>query len=599
VTRPGRTATFVIALAWATAVVPVLSGPASADALCLDRANNFIPCPTPPAPLPTAGTTSPPANPFAGLPAATAGHWRSPIARGSGGVLRTRASSRTHSGRTGALPILGIAALAASAIALIGWRLLGDRSLYWNREPGVVAAGPTPSKLVAYQRAPLASALVPTTTSAKLPATAITPDPLAATRRSLSDASPVAQQTVVPRPLEARDVTIDPLPSSAGPVRLHQLTIDSFAQLAAKLDAVKADDTDLVLALPARAALMLGEPEELVKGAELVDGICVAASAVPLASPPLAERLERAIAAAVGHAVMRSQCFPHALFGPAAILRTLLADLPEGDSDADRLTAAILADGHAVVLDTASFIFHLLDGTGTDVTTVAGRAHVGDKQPLVLIDPAPGRQALVAAKADLADGGAGELARLLRYDGAAAPAGHVTVAAADVRVTPLWSPAFCATVVRAAEVAGLWTRDVDDDSRLPARVSLLDLIPGLLAHLEADLADRVWPLLSEWQPLWGMAVSAAMIVRRQAGGPEEGTVAPHDLAYLIGSVRLNDGYAEGALHLPRQRWADSAVPVGALTVWPSSASHPHYVAPVTKGVKYALHLRFGPPGVKP
>jgi hypothetical protein len=390
--------------------------------------------------------------------------------------------------------------------------------------------------------------------------------------------------------VRAPRAAIDGIPTSAGPVRLHRFTVDSLAQLAAELDAVHADDTDLVLALPATSALVLGEPEELVNTAQLTGGICVAASAVPLASAALADQLKRAVADTLGSPVMCCQCFPHALIGPAGQLRVLLADLPEGDSDADRLTAAILANRHQLVLDTVSLLFHVLDGTGTDVTIVAGRAHAGGKQPLVLIDPTSGGRALAYAESELADRGAGDMARLLRYDGAAAPGDEVTVAAADVRVTPLWSPSFCATVIRAAEVAGLWAHDIDDGSTALARVSLLDLIPRLSAHLEADLADRIWPLLREWRPLAGVVVSAAMVIRQQAGRSAESPVAPHDLAHVTGSVRLNDGYTGGALRLPRQRWNDSFVPVGALALWPSAGSHPYQVAPVTSGVKYTLSL---------
>jgi O-antigen/teichoic acid export membrane protein len=210
-------------------------------------------------------------------------------------------------------------------------------------------------------------------------------------------------QPVGSRAVEAGDRTIEGIPSSAGLVRLHRFTVDSLAQLAAKLDAVHADDTDVVLALPARAAVVLGEPEELVNTARLLGGIGVAASAVPLASPALADQLQRAVADAVGSPVVRCQCFPHALVGPAGQLRALLADLPEGDSDADRLTAAVLANRHRLVLDAVSLLFHILDGTGADVTIVAGRAHAGGREPLVLIDPAPRGQALASADTEVAD----------------------------------------------------------------------------------------------------------------------------------------------------------------------------------------------------
>src|SRR6202011_3299908 len=94
----------------------------------------------------------------------------------------------------------------------------------------------------------------------------------------------------------------------------------------------------------------------------------------------------------------------------------------------------------------------------------AGRPQVAGEQPLVLIDVTPGCRYLVRAEADLMDGGARDLGRLLRYDGAVAAGDEVSVAAPEVVVTPLWTPAFCATIMRAAEAAGVWADDTGGDT---------------------------------------------------------------------------------------------------------------------------------------
>jgi hypothetical protein len=372
---------------------------------------------------------------------------------------------------------------------------------------------------------------------------------------------------------------------------LLRFTIGSLAQLAAELDAQGAEDTDLVLALPADAAVVVAEPDELIEAAaQLSCGICVAASPVPLASPMLAERIQRAVAEATGNPVLRCHPYPYALVGPAGPLRSMLADLVEGDNDADRLTDAVLSGRHDLIIDTISQIFHVLDGTGTDVIIVAGRAHAGDEQPLVLIDPTPNGEALALVKPEPLGGAAGDLGRLLRYDGAVGPGDQVTTAAPDVLVTPLWTPEFCAAVIRAAEAASQWITETGEPSAALG-TWLHDLIPRLFALLEADLDNRIWPLLeNEWPSVVRTRLQGALLLRDQAGGQVQGSVVHHHLTQLSGSVRLNDGYLGGALVLPRQAWDDSALPVGALAVWPSLITHPYETAPVTRGVKYRLSL---------
>ena len=109
--------------------------------------------------------------------------------------------------------------------------------------------------------------------------------------------------------------------------------------------------------------------------------------------------------------------------------------------------------------------------------------------------------------------------------------------------------------------------------------------------------NRIWPLLQrEWPTLVHTDMRDARILRYQAGAPMEDSVSRHDQAQLSGSVRLNDGYHGGALHLPRQGWDDGAVPVGWLTVWPPLVTHPSESGVVTSGVKYRLALSWPLPG---
>ena len=177
----------------------------------------------------------------------------------------------------------------------------------------------------------------------------------------------------------------------------------------------------------------------------------------------------------------------------------MLSDLAPGAGDADRLTETVLSGRHDVVLDSDSQLFHILDGTGTDVTIVAGRAHAGGERPLVLIDLSPDGHGLAVNHRDLEDGGARDLGRLLRYDDAVAWGDDVTTPAPEVLVTPLWTADFCRTVIKAAEAASMWTDDFDDPNA-GLGVWLDDISPRLFTLLKEDLDSRIAPLLRNHWP---------------------------------------------------------------------------------------------------
>ena len=84
-----------------------------------------------------------------------------------------------------------------------------------------------------------------------------------------------------------------------------------------------------------------------------------------------------------------------------------------------------------------------------------------------------------------------DLARILTYAGAIDDATGVTELGPDVLVVPFWTPAFCAAVVRAAELVG-FAPDPDDP------------VPGHdpVAHdREGSAADRSEPAVEERAPI--------------------------------------------------------------------------------------------------
>jgi hypothetical protein len=195
------------------------------------------------------------------------------------------------------------------------------------------------------------------------------------------------------------------------------------------------------------------------------------------------------------------------------------------------------------------------------------------------------------------DPGARDLVRVLGYHEAADPAiaEGLTLVADEIVSMPFWTPAFCATVIRAAEAVGAFAPDEHDP--VPGHeVSLAAISPRLFAHLEDDLLVRAMPLLlRQWPYVDYHGVRDAFVIKYAPGLQEELRIH-HDVAQLSGSIRLNDGYTGAALEFPRQRWDNSATSVGHLIVWPSLVTHPHRGTPLTSGVKYSLTIWFELPG---
>ena len=274
----------------------------------------------------------------------------------------------------------------------------------------------------------------------------------------------------------------------------------------------------------------------------------------------------------------------------------------------DRLDGALVADGHSIVgragavagwlaagrslaalcADEAGLVFHRLDGAAGATVVVHGRLldTAAGTEPVIAVSDDP--SALAALQAALADGGGRDLARMLRYDDAIEPGGW-SVPAPEVVTMGFWTPAFCASIVRAAEATGAFAADPDDP--VPGHeVSLAAISPRLFAHVEDDLAVRVMPLLRRTWPVIDYAGLQDAFVIKFTPTVQADLPLHHDVAQVSGSVKLNEGYEGGALEFPRQGFSNVDVPVGALLAWPSLVTHPHRSQPVRRGVKYSLTL---------
>ena len=183
-----------------------------------------------------------------------------------------------------------------------------------------------------------------------------------------------------------------------------------------------------------------------------------------------------------------------------------------------------------------------------------------------------------------------DLTMVLTYAGAIdAPddAGMVEVAP-DIFQLPFWTPEFCATVIRAAELVGF---EPDLDDPVPGHeVSLATISPMLFGALQDDFGLRVWPQLQDVWPLIEYRGLRDAFVIRYRTGEQESLRLHQDIGQISGTVRLNDDYEGAALAFPRQTYDNTAQPIGSLLAWPSLVTHPHEATQLVSGTKYALTI---------
>jgi len=188
-----------------------------------------------------------------------------------------------------------------------------------------------------------------------------------------------------------------------------------------------------------------------------------------------------------------------------------------------------------------------------------------------------------------------DLQRVLGYLDAADPAltedTEPTVIGPELLVVPFWKPDFCAAIIRAAEAVGAFEPQPDDP--VPGHeVSLAVISPRLFAAVEADLGERLWPVLQkEWPYIDYYGLRDAFVIKYSMGVQEHLRIH-HDVAQVSASLKLNDGFEGGELNFPRQGVTNASLQVGELVAWPSLVTHPHEGLPLRSGVKYGLTIWF-------
>lgn len=166
----------------------------------------------------------------------------------------------------------------------------------------------------------------------------------------------------------------------------------------------------------------------------------------------------------------------------------------------------------------------------------------------------------------------------------------------EMYVTSFWTPAYCSTIVRAAEAVGAFAPQ-DDDPVPGHEVSLAVISPRLFEAVQDDLGMRIWPRLRTVWPYIDYYGLRDVFVIKYALGEQEELRIHHDVAQLSASVKLNDGYVGGDLEFPRQGVSNESFEVGQLVAWPSLVTHPHRTNRLVSGVKYALTIWFELPAI--
>jgi hypothetical protein len=184
-----------------------------------------------------------------------------------------------------------------------------------------------------------------------------------------------------------------------------------------------------------------------------------------------------------------------------------------------------------------------------------------------------------------------DLQQILGYQGAADGREGLTQLAPEIYQVPFWTPAFCGTVIRAAEAVGAFEQQPDDP--VPGHeVSLAVISPRLFEAVEIDLGQRIWPQLqTEWPFIDYHGLRDVFVIKYQLG-QQEHLRMHHDVAQVSASAKLNEGYDGAVLDFPRQGVSNVDVPVGELVVWPSLVTHPHHATTLRSGVKYGLTIWF-------
>lgn len=182
-----------------------------------------------------------------------------------------------------------------------------------------------------------------------------------------------------------------------------------------------------------------------------------------------------------------------------------------------------------------------------------------------------------------------DLQRILGYRGAIDERVGLRNVGPEMYAVPMWTPGFCAALIRAAEATGAFAPSADDP--VPGHeVSLAVISMGLFNAVQDDIGRRIWPQLRQvWPFIDYYGVRDAFVIKYSEDGQQELRIH-HDVAQVSLSVKLNDDYRGATLEFPQQQVTNESCVVGEALAWPSLVTHPHRSTPLLGGTKYSLTI---------
>ncbi len=177
-------------------------------------------------------------------------------------------------------------------------------------------------------------------------------------------------------------------------------------------------------------------------------------------------------------------------------------------------------------------------------------------------------------------------------DGLQEDIGNVRQIGGDIYAMPMWTPEYCAYVVKRVEQEQAFRRGQGyagtgehkairtTDVKL---VQLPDVYKGYLHtyhHLLREIIKKIW--------LVALDPSDAFVTRYTMS--TQTNLLQHIDQSSIASmtIKLNDDYTGGALYFPRQKLSNESVPVGDMVFFPSGCTHVHEVLPLESGKRFAI-----------
>ena len=168
----------------------------------------------------------------------------------------------------------------------------------------------------------------------------------------------------------------------------------------------------------------------------------------------------------------------------------------------------------------------------------------------------------------------------------------------DIIITPLWTEEFCKQMIDLVESRpDVMEKSYDDAQMFPLNELNVDLLRQFASHYKSGILrmlKKEWMLRFSHPRVDIPGLFTPFFLRYRMDQCRE--LGLHtDSGIVSMSLKCNSDYEGCDLTLPRQKFSAKDVPVGHAIFWPGLLTHPHYVTPLTSGIKYSFSSFACPP----